>query len=1476
MEEKVVFDEQKRLSALKSYQILDTLSEEEYDRITRLAAQICGTKISLISLIDEDRQWFKSKYGIEATETPRDLAFCNHAIQTPNSIFIIEDATKDDRFKDNPLVQGDPNVIFYAGVPLVDQDQYALGTLCVIDNEPRKLSQGQIEALDTLSKSVINLFELRRKNVELAEEKNVLLDTLEFNNPFYLILNQEGKIQNIGSNIRKINTNIEVGRSFFDYYNFQQPFDFKNFIQSTDSKSKRLHFFDSVDKTQRFKFSIKKVGLYAILAISPVINTKYPIRNYNLTLNDFALHDYVSEYVFLQQTTDRSLKESKTVLDSIREKNEELKKIQENLDLIARFPEENPNPIIRLDYNFSLTYKNPVSEINFLTDFSFENQVLGDIELKQELQKLISEKNETATIILKRNNRTYNIGIRNIENYGYVNVYAADITYYINQLEQKENEIVGVKNFYEFILNNIPSDIAVFDDKHKYLFVNPQGISNEETRKFIIGKDDFDYCRYKGLPDEIAKSRRQIFDEIVRSKKPKEWEDAVKDKNGNTKYVLRKLSPIIDEIGKVNFVIGYGVDITQRKFAENKLLEATNRLKLLEKFLDRTLDAIQVSDEHGQMIYVNDSAANRLGIDKNEISNYRVEDFEKFFKSDEDWKEHVEFVRNEGKFQVESENRNIKTGEITNVEVSVTYEEFDGMGYLIAASRDISERIRAQQEISKLSMVAKNTNNGVVMLDVNRKITWANEAMIKRSGFSMEELIGQSPRMFQFEGTDPKTVEYVYNQLVKLEPVTTEILHQSKSGRLYWINLNIQPIYDDKQNHIGYMAVEFDITERKQFEEKIAEQNKSLREITDALDQSSLVSIADTKGKIIRANKKFCEVAQYSEDELIGQSHNIINSGYHSKEFWSEVWKTITAGFIWRGEVKNKAKDGSIYWVDSIIYPVMNLDGKIIHYLSIRHEITEKKIAEEELKIKSVFQNLLMEISSKYINLPIDQLEVSINESLAKLGGFVNVDRVYIFDYNYEKKTTSNLFEWCAQGIESQIDHLQNIPFSEVPIWVETHNRGEEIYVPNVGKLKEGKFKELLEIQDIKSIITLPMMDHNICKGFVGFDAVREVREFNEDEKNLLRLYADMLVNVSNRTDYIRAIEKNRSEIEKINRDLEKIVQEKTMKNLELAKSITDQEKLVMVGEIASGIAHDLNTPLGAIKTGGESIRYTLEGIFKETIWQCSADQIKFACNRSVEMNFDLFVGGLQLRKESNSFNEFLAQKYPTIEPERRKKLAELFVKSRFKTSEKDTIEEIINSENPEVFLNLIYQIQMTRTFVDTIINSGERAANVVQDLKSFIKDPKNSGKTNVNLKKNIGSVLNIFNYEIQRNTELFFTVDDKLEIEGYDIRLFQLWSNLIKNALESIEESEVRGELRIYSEETENEIVICIENTGKEITQDVKNRIFDKFFTTKANKNGSGLGLSIVKNVVDEHHARISVDSNEHQTCFKVFFRKQ
>lgn len=154
-------NEIERLDDLRSYDILDTLPEKEFDEITFLASQICGTPISLVSLIDENRQWFKSHHGIEVSETPREQSFCGHAINDPENVMIVPDSRNDERFHGNPLVYKDPNIIFYAGIPLVSPKGNALGTLCVIDSVPRDLNQTQIKALKALGNQLGKLLENR-------------------------------------------------------------------------------------------------------------------------------------------------------------------------------------------------------------------------------------------------------------------------------------------------------------------------------------------------------------------------------------------------------------------------------------------------------------------------------------------------------------------------------------------------------------------------------------------------------------------------------------------------------------------------------------------------------------------------------------------------------------------------------------------------------------------------------------------------------------------------------------------------------------------------------------------------------------------------------------------------------------------------------------------------------------------------------------------------------------------------------------------------------------------------------------------------------------------------------------------------------------------------------------------------------------------------------------------------------------------
>ncbi|MBE7174621.1 MAG: PAS domain-containing protein, partial [Williamsia sp.] len=171
-----VFDEKEehRLAALDSYQVLDTLSEKDFDDLTQLASLICDTPIALITLVDRNRQWFKSRKGLTISETERAHSFCAHAIDKPDEIMIVEDVHEDSRFKDNPLVTGEPFISFYAGVPLVTDDGFALGSLCFIDNTKRKLTEEQEDALKTISRQVMDKFNLRRSKRKLEELSQTL------------------------------------------------------------------------------------------------------------------------------------------------------------------------------------------------------------------------------------------------------------------------------------------------------------------------------------------------------------------------------------------------------------------------------------------------------------------------------------------------------------------------------------------------------------------------------------------------------------------------------------------------------------------------------------------------------------------------------------------------------------------------------------------------------------------------------------------------------------------------------------------------------------------------------------------------------------------------------------------------------------------------------------------------------------------------------------------------------------------------------------------------------------------------------------------------------------------------------------------------------------------------------------------------------------------------------------------------------
>jgi predicted signal transduction protein with EAL and GGDEF domain/PAS domain-containing protein len=196
-------DDAERLANLRMYNILDSAAERAFDDITLLASRLCQTPISIITLVDEERQWFKSHTGTELSQTDRDSSFCAHAI-AGDEPFVISDALEDERFRDNPLVTGDPHVRFYAGMPLISAEGFALGALCVIDRVPRSISAEQLEALQSLGRQVVNLLELRRVTAASRAAEAFARSTVDALSAHIAILDDQGKI-------------IAVNRAWQDY-----------------------------------------------------------------------------------------------------------------------------------------------------------------------------------------------------------------------------------------------------------------------------------------------------------------------------------------------------------------------------------------------------------------------------------------------------------------------------------------------------------------------------------------------------------------------------------------------------------------------------------------------------------------------------------------------------------------------------------------------------------------------------------------------------------------------------------------------------------------------------------------------------------------------------------------------------------------------------------------------------------------------------------------------------------------------------------------------------------------------------------------------------------------------------------------------------------------------------------------------------------------------------------------------------------
>ncbi len=325
----------------------------------------------------------------------------------------------------------------------------------------------------------------------------------------------------------------------------------------------------------------------------------------------------------------------------------------------------------------------------------------------------------------------------------------------------------------------------------------------------------------------------------------------------------------------------------------------------------------------------------------------------------------------------------------------------------------------------------------------------------------------------------------------------------------------------------GHLWVYRDVTLRYLTELALKESEKKYREVIQNIDLGLME--VDNEERIIWANAPFLKATGHELDDIKGRDAKSVflkeeDQRLH-QELLTETQQRRAQGEFSAYELPIRHSNGDRLWMMISGAAIKDISGNVVGSLGIHHNVSQQKELQEQLEYRNKLQEILLDLANDLILFNPNREREVIQTALASMGSFVHADRVYIFDYNLERNTTSNTFEWCASGVSPEIDNLQDVPLEAIPDWYDTHARGEAMVYDKVTDLPKGHpVREILEPQGIKSIITVPIMGDGMLHGFIGFDAVKEHKRWTEDETELLEFMAQMLAAHNIRQDIAKKL----------------------------------------------------------------------------------------------------------------------------------------------------------------------------------------------------------------------------------------------------------------------------------------------------------------------------------------------------------------
>jgi PAS domain S-box-containing protein len=475
----------------------------------------------------------------------------------------------------------------------------------------------------------------------------------------------------------------------------------------------------------------------------------------------------------------------------------------------------------------------------------------------------------------------------------------------------------------------------------------------------------------------------------------------------------------------------------------------------------------------------------------------------------------------------------------------------------------------------QLAATLFSIGDGVIATDIQGNITKLNQVAQSLTGWAYQEAVGK-PIDEIFHIIQAQTRERAFNPVDRvlregaIIGLANHTILIAKDGKEYQIADSCAPIKGAKGELLGAVLVFRDVTEEYSHKQELEKSHERYNQL--AAQSRSIAWEVDAKGLYTYVSEVVLGVLGYQSQQLVGCMHFydlLLDEDKHLLLAQAKEGKKHADRFI-DFEHRVKAKSGEVLWVSTQGIPVFSPTGDLVGYRGSDTDITLRKKSEQLLAKQSNLQYLLMNISSKYINLPLDQVDDAINQSLKELGVFVDADRCYIFTYNEASKDMDNTYEWCSKGTLPQIEELQKVPMEAVPEWVSPHMQGKPLYIPDVLALPEGNLRDILHPQEIKSLLTFPMMDGSRCVGFVGFDSVHKYHTYSESEQQLLSLFAKMLVSIDNR-------KKAEETLHNMNASL--------ARQISYAKDLAQkaEEANIAKSDFLANMSHEIRTPMNGV-----------------------------------------------------------------------------------------------------------------------------------------------------------------------------------------------------------------------------------------------------------------------------------------------------